>query len=64
MQKIEDQKNTTALVLKIVPFSASFSFIVSLFKQTLQILEQINVKQCPSSIWHWGLNSRPSRVNH
>ena len=27
-----------------------FSFIFSLFKQTLQFLKQINVKKCPSII--------------
>ena len=31
-----------------------------LFKQTLQILQQINVKKCPSCMWGCDLNSRPS----
>ena len=30
-----------------------------LFKQTLQFLQQINVKKCPSSIQFWDSNSRP-----
>ena len=30
-----------------------------LFKQTLQLLQQINVKKCPSSIWHQDSNSQP-----
>ena len=29
------------------------------FKHTLQFLQQINVKKCPSSIRHWDSNSRP-----
>ena len=40
--------------------SASFLFIFSLFKQTVQILQQINVKKCPSSIWRWDSNAQPS----
>ena len=31
-----------------------------LFKQTLQFLQQINVKKCLSSIRRWDLNSQPS----
>ena len=31
-----------------------------LFKQTLQFLQQKNVKKCPSSIRHWDSNSQPS----
>ena len=31
-----------------------------LFKQTIQFLQQINVKKCPSSIWCWDSNPRPS----
>ena len=30
-----------------------------LFKQTLQFLQQINVKKCPSSIRRWDSNSQP-----
>ena len=30
------------------------------FKQTIQILQQINVKKCPSSIWCRDSNSQPS----
>ena len=40
--------------------SDSFSFIFGLFKQTIQILQQINVKKCPSSIQCQDLNSQPS----
>ena len=37
------------------------SFIFGLFKQTsLQILQQINVKKCPSSVWCWVSNPQPS----
>ena len=32
------------------PTQASFSFIFVLFKQTIQFLQKINVKKCPSSI--------------
>ena len=38
---------------------ASFSFIFSLFKQTMKFLQQINVKKCPSSIQHLDLNPWP-----
>jgi len=31
-----------------------------LFNQTLQFLQQINVKKCPSSIWRRDLNSQSS----
>ena len=41
------------------PTSASFSFIFGLFKQTIQFLQQINVKKCPSSKWRWDLNPQP-----
>ena len=34
--------------LKNWPTPASFSFIFILFKQTIQFLEQINVKKCPN----------------
>ena len=33
-------------LLKNGPTSASFSFIFGLFKQTIQFLQQINVKKC------------------
>ena len=40
---------------------ASFLFIFGLFKQTsLQFLQQIYVKKCPSSIRCWNLNPQPS----
>ena len=36
-------------------------FIFCLFKQTLlQILQQINVKKCPSSMRRWDSNPQPS----
>ena len=35
-----------------------FLFLV-FFKQTIQLLQLINVKNCPSSIWCWDLNPRP-----
>ena len=39
---------------------ASFSFIFGLFQTNVNtILQQINVKKCPSSIWHWDSNPRP-----
>ena len=36
-----------------------FSVIFCLFKQTIQFLQQINVKKCPSIIWHRESNPRP-----
>ena len=41
------------------PTLASFLFIFGLFKQTIQLLQQINVKKnkCPYSIWHRYSNS-------
>ena len=36
-----------------------FLFILGLFKQTIQLLQQINVKKCPSSILHQDANSWP-----
>ena len=44
---------------KIGPTPASFLFIFGLFKQTIQFLQQINVKKCPSSIRRWDSNPRP-----
>ena len=41
------------------PTPDSFPFIFGLFKQTIQLLQQINVKKCPSSIWRWDSNPRP-----
>ena len=37
----------------LVLFSVYFCF----FKQTIQIMQQNNVRKCPSSIRHWALNS-------
>ena len=41
------------------PTPASFSFIFGLFKQTIQFLQQINVKKCPSSVQYRDLNPQP-----
>ena len=41
------------------PAPASFTFIFGLFKQTLQFLQQIYVKKCPSSIRCQDSNPRP-----
>ena len=41
------------------PTPASLSFIFSLFKQTVQFLQQINVKKCPSSIGRQDSKPRP-----
>ena len=44
-------------ILKNGPIPASFSFVLGLFKQTMQFLQQIIVKMsCPSNIWCWDLN--------
>ena len=45
--------------LKNGPTPASFSFIYCFSKHTLQFLQQLNVKKCPSSIWCRDSNSRP-----
>ena len=43
------------------PSPASFLFIFDLFQANIHtIWQQINVKKCPSSIWHWDSNPRPS----
>ena len=42
------------------PTPASFLFIFGLFNQTLQFLQQIYVKKCPSSIRYRDLNPWPS----
>ena len=36
-----------------------FFIYFCLFKQTLQFLQQINMKKCPSSVWYWDSNSQP-----
>ena len=54
------QNVTTQMVFLNGPSSASFLFILGLFKQTIQILQQIYVKKCPSSIWCRNLNLQPS----
>ena len=49
------------IVFKNGPTPASFSLIFGLFKQTsLQFLQQIYVKKCPSSIWCRDSNPQPS----
>ena len=40
----------------------SFRFIFGLFKQTIQFLQQIKGKKCPSIIQHWDLN--PQSLEH
>ena len=51
----------TTNFLKNVPSPASFSFIFGLFQTKINtILQKINVKKCPSSIWHWDSNPRHS----
>ena len=43
------------------PSPASFSFIFGIFQTNLnKILQQINVKKCPSSLRHWDSNTWPS----
>ena len=44
------------------PSPGSFSFIFRRFKHTIVkiVLQQINVKKCPSSIRCWDLNPQPS----
>ena len=55
------QQKHVFFLKKIGPIPASFSFIFGLFKQTIQFLQQINVKKsCPSSIRCWDSNSWPS----
>ena len=41
------------------PTLASFSFIFGIFKQTIQFLQQIIVKKCPSSIRRRDSNPQP-----
>ena len=38
-----------------------WTFPSHFFIQTLQFLQQINVKKCPSSIWWWDSKPRPSK---
>ena len=38
-----------------------FFIYICLFKPTLQFLQQIHVKKCPSSIWCRELNPQPSK---
>ena len=45
--------------LKNGPTSASFSFIFGLFKQTIEFLQQINVKKCIQYMTHRDSNPRP-----
>ena len=40
--------------------SGLFFICFCLFKQTYQVLLQINVKKCPSRIQCWDLNPQPS----
>ena len=55
------KRRTVERALKNGPTPASFSFIFGLFKQTsLQFLQQIYVKKCPSSMQCQDSNPRPS----
>ena len=56
---LEGNDNNKLYRLKNGPFQPFFVYF-RLFKQTLQILQQINVKKCPSRIRSWDLNSQPS----
>ena len=48
------------VLLKNGPTPASFSFIFGLSNKHYKFLQQIYVKKCPSSIWCWDSNPRPS----
>ena len=50
----------TVIFLKKWANPGLFFVYFRLFKQTLQLLQQINVKKCPSSIRHRDSNSQPS----
>ena len=45
-----------AFFLKMCHPRPHFHFIFGLFKQTLQFLQQYDVKKCPSSFWCWDSN--------
>ena len=50
----------TFFFLKNGPSPASFSLTFGLFQTKINtILQQFNLKKCPSSTWHWDLNPRP-----
>ena len=50
--------NSHFFFIKDGPFPASFLIYFHLFKQTLQFLQQINEKKCPSSIQSWDSNQQ------
>ena len=58
-KRLKENQNVPQLFLKNGSSSASFLFIFSLFEQTIEMLQQINVKKCPSSIRCWDLISQP-----
>ena len=49
-ERSEQKEQGSWSFLKNGPYTASFLFIFGLFKQTVQFLQQIFVKKCPSSI--------------
>ena len=56
-----NQKTSTTIYFLNGPNPASLSFIFGLFKQTsLQFIQQIYMKKCPSSIHCWESNPQPS----
>ena len=72
LQHINQRENVPYVLvdLKIHLFSFSkkwanpgFFFVYfGLFKQTIQFLQQIKVKKCPSSLWRW--DSNPQHLKH
>ena len=49
-------------ILKNGPTPASFFVYFRFFQTNNTILQQINVKKCPSSLWRWDLN--PQSLEH
>ena len=47
------------IFVSFIHFFIILCTFLGLFRQTLQLLQQINVKKCPSSIWHQDSNSQP-----
>jgi len=57
---LRQQTSENFYFLKNGPSPVSFSFIFGLFQTNInKILQQINVKKCPSGIQHWDSNPRP-----
>ena len=53
------QCSVASKVIFLKKWANSFSFIIGLFKKTIQFLQQMNVKKCPSNIWRWDSNPQP-----